>query len=440
MKARLLPIYFKEEKTDKFSNQLSNLKDLLGKYADFLVPIGLGDPLTDCDAVVFPEILGEAYRNIKAFQDIDKPILLITSEFATVSMWDWEFSNFLECNGVVTISPYNIEQSILICKMIGTKRKMAESKFLIFQDNPGEGFQPDIFKSFYWWEDQCTQKINNKFGITIERRSLKTLGEKAANISDADAKAVWSKWNYPVTKDFSERMAFNGAKLYLALKNEIDSENIIGMGTNCLNESHYCKSTPCLAWDRFLEERNIIWACEGDTVTLTTKVMLYGSFGKPLMMTNIYPFLMDQAALKHEKIPNFPELIRNPENHILLAHCGYFGLVPRIFSSKWTLAAPVLAIVNENSHVFNARMKEGPVMVSKLNASMDKLMSVKANLKGYIQYDITSDCRNGGVIEVTNGKTFMDRVYSHHIILIEDDLSNELRILGKIMDLEVDEF
>ncbi|MBI9104321.1 MAG: hypothetical protein JEY99_18020 [Spirochaetales bacterium] len=440
MKARLLPIYFKEEKTDKFENQLKHLKGLLGDEAEFASPVGLGDPLTECDAVVFPEILGEAYRNGPAFQAIDKPILLLTSEFATVSMWDWEISNFLEGKGVSTISPYNLEQATLVCRMLATKRKMAESKFLIFQDNPGEGFQPDIFKSFYWWEDQCTEGIHDKFGVTIERRSLKALGEKAGKISDGDAKAAFSKWDYPEASGFKKIMGLNAAKLYLALDREIDSEKIIGMGTNCLNESHSCLSTPCLAWDRLLEERGMIWACEGDTVTLATKVMLHGSFRKPLMMTNIYPFLMGQAALKHEKIPNFPELMKNPDDHVLLAHCGYFGLVPRSFSSCWSLNPPVLEIVNENAHMFDARMKEGPVTVSKLDASMERLMSVKADLKGYIQYDESSDCRNGGIIEVTDGKRFMDKVYSHHIILMEGDASNELRLLGKIMDLKVEEF
>ena len=440
MKAKLLPLYFREEKTDKFDRQISILKTLLVNEAEFLSPLPLGHSFPDCDAVIFPEILGEAYRNADIFRTIEKPILIITSEFATVSMWDWEISNFLKSKGVETINPYNPDQAKLFCRMLSTKRKMSQSKFLIFQDNPGEGFQPSIFKSFYWWEDECTEGIKDKFGISIERRSLKDLGQKALKYSDADAKKIWKRWDYPGSGGFTETMALNGVKLYMALENEIDSDSIIGMGTNCLNESQSCQSTPCLAWDKLLEERGMLWACEGDTVSLATKVLLYGSFGRPLMMTNIYPFLMGQAALKHEKIPDFPEVTGNPDNHILLAHCGYFGLLPRSFSSQWILREPVLEIVNENAYMFDARMKEGPVTISKLDASLSKIMSVKANLKGYVQYDDTSDCRNGGVLEVSDGKRFMDKVYSHHIILVEGDISEELKVLGKIMNLEVDEF
>ena len=55
------------------------------------------------------------------------------------------------------------------------------------------------------------------------------------------------------------------------------------------------------------------------------------------MMTNLYPFLMGEAALKHERIPYFPEM-PDPQNHILVAHCGFFGVVPQSFATEWTLS------------------------------------------------------------------------------------------------------
>ncbi|MDR3210961.1 MAG: hypothetical protein LBU79_03485 [Planctomycetota bacterium] len=229
-------------------------------------------------------------------------------------------------------------------------------------------------------------------------------------------------------------------KLYLALRAEIDTDNIIGMGTNCLNESRSCSSTPCLAWDRLLEERGIIWACEGDTLSLATMCLVRKSFLQPLLMTNIYPFLMGLAATKHEKIPGFPEFLPNPDDHILLAHCGYFGLVPRSFSEQWVLREKALAIVDPNAHVFDARLKTGPLTLVKLDASLSKLMVVKAELKGYIQYDSSSDCRNGGIVQVEDGKRFLSRVYSHHIIVCQGDISSELDALGMVMGLEVEHF
>ena len=389
-------------------------------------------------AVVFPEVLGKAYRSVEQIRAIDKAILIITSEFATVSMWDWEIINFLKGKGIQAVAPYSLEESKTICRILGTKRKMAQSKFLIFQDNPGEGFQPEIFKSFYWWEKESDDTIKGRFGTTIERRSLKALGEKAAKISDADAEKVWNSWDYPLSEGFEKIRGLNAAKFYIAAKEELDSDDIIGIGSNCLNESHYCNTTPCLTWDRLLEEKGLIWACEGDTQSLTSKYMLYNSIGAPLFMTNIYPFMMGQAALKHEKIPSFPEIVDDPENHILLGHCGYFGLLPRKFSTDFQVVPKKLAIVDENSHMFNARMKTGDVTVTKMNMAMDKIMSIKGNLRGYVQYDENSDVRNGGILRVPDGRKLMENVYSHHVLVMEGDHTTTLRLLAKLMDLEVE--
>ena len=160
MKARLVPLYFENERTGRFSTQLAHLKRLLADDAEFLPEVPLGNPVPECEAVIFPEILGQAYRSVQAIRDIRVPILIITSEFATVSMWDWEISNFLKGKGIPTVAPYSLKESRTICRILSTKRKMASSRFLIFQDNPGEGFQPEIFKSFYWWEKESDDTLN----------------------------------------------------------------------------------------------------------------------------------------------------------------------------------------------------------------------------------------------------------------------------------------
>lgn len=440
MKIQLTPIFFQNGKTDRFAVQTGRLKTLLAEEAELLPPVALGEPVPECDGVIFPEILGEAYRRVEDFRRLGKPILIVTSEFGTFSMWDWEIMNFLKGHGVATLAPYNLDLLRLMCRTLAVRKAMREAKFVVFQDNPGEGFQPEIFKSFYWWEEGCVRDITERFGITVERRSLRELGRKAEAISDGDALAEWRKWEYPTSEGFDGERAVEAARLYLALREEVDSDSIVGMGTNCLNESRSCRSTPCLAWDRLLEERGILWACEGDVASMASMFLLRGSLGCGLMMTNIYPFLMGLAATKHEKIPGFPEIVDDPENHILMGHCGYFGLVPRRFSREWVLREKVLAIVDERSHVFDARLRPGPVTLSKLDASMRRLMGVRGRLRGYVQYDRSSDCRNGGIVRVEDGKRFLRNVYSHHVVLMEGDWSSELEIVGSILDLEVDAF
>ncbi len=436
MKSRLAPAFFNPGKTDKFNRQLEALKENLSEFVEWLEPFGLGTPVPECEAVIFPEIIGEAYRQADAFRAIEVPILIITSEFSTVSMWDWEIIDYLRGKGVETIAPCNQDMAIFICRALNVKRLMKTTRFLIFQDDPGEGFQPAIFKSFYWWEDECVQGLSSKFGLTIEKRSLKALGIRASKISDETAKMEWKKRSYPTGSDFTELMAVHAMKFYLAIREEIDGdESIRGIGTNCLNESRSCSTTPCLAWDILFEETGILWACEGDVQTLATKFLLYKSIGAPIMMSNIYPFLMGQAALKHEGIPDFPEIIDNPDDHLLLAHCGYFGLIPRSMSSEWELRAPVLGIVNEKSHMFNARFPAGDVTLAKINAAQDRISAIEGTLKGYTQYPGTY-CRNGGIVEVPDGKKMVENVFSHHQLVMVGKHTEKISLLRRIYGMK----
>jgi hypothetical protein len=438
MKARLVPLFFKADRTEKYERQLANLRNLLGGEAEFLPAVALGDPVPDCDAVLFPEILGEAYRSVEKFRALRRPILIVTSEFATVSMWDWEIANFLKNKGVATMAPYNLQQARTLCAALAVRKELASSKFLIFQDNPGEGFQPDIFKCFYWWEKECTDLIRQRFGVEIVRRSFKKLGADAKQIPDAEAKKEWKRWDFPLAEDLAERALFSAVKLYLAVKRELQEDSsFLGVGINCLNESAFSDTTPCLAWNMLYEEKGLLWACEGDTLSLATKLLLHKSLGAPIMMTNIYPFLMGQAALKHEKIPGFPEVLEEPENHLLLAHCGYFGLTPRSFCSSWILRPPVLAIVDKNAHAHDARMPVGDITLAKLDTSMRKMMVIEGCLRGYVQYP-GSDCRNGALVRVASGHRLMREMYSHHQLLLTGQRQQEIELLAPVFGLTLE--
>ena len=439
MKAILAPVYFKRDKTEKFEQQLAHISQELKDELELLPPIWLGQPVPkDADAVVFPEILGEAYEHSEDFANIEIPILILTSEFMTISMWDWEIMNFLKGKGVKVLAPYNKVQSKVICRSLALQRKMQSTSFLIFQDNPGEGFQPDIFKCFYWWGEECTKLLHKKFGITIERTSLKELGEVEKSITDAAAQAEVDTWDFPTSQSLTDNMKLGAAKYYLAVKKYLEGKSTIGgVGSNCLNESRFSSSTPCIAWNLLYERENLLWACEGDTLTLTTKYLLHHALEKPVMMSNIYPVLMGMAALKHEGIPSFPEILDEPENHILLAHCGYFGLLPQSFSETWEATAPVLKIVDKEAHMLDGRYPTGPITMVKIDATMEKIMVIEGELKGYVQYP-GSDCRNGAIVKVPNGHNLMKKVYSHHQILIPGHQHTMIELIAEVFEFEIE--
>jgi hypothetical protein len=438
MKARLVPVYFPSGKDDEFSRQLSRLKRLLADEAEILTPVALGSTLPEADAILFPQLLGDAFKQIADLRRIDLPILIITSEFGTVAMWDWEIVSFLKDAGLNIFATYDLELTKTVCKCLGVKRELKQTKFLVFQDNPGEGFQAEIFKRFYWWEDSCTQSIKEKFGITIEKRSFKAFGERARQIPDAQAEAVLKKWHFK-TNGVSTRALNSAVKIYIAIKQEIGGDDTIkGVGINCLNESRFSDTTPCLAFNMLFEEFGLLWACEADTISLTTKYILHKSLNVPIMMSNIYPFLMGMTALKHEKIDRFPD-VENPENHLLAVHCGYLGVVPKSFATTWQLKPKVLGIVDENATAIDARLPIGNLTLAKLDLTFNKLMIAEGYLEDYAQYP-GSDCRNGAVVRISDGHKMMNSFYSHHNCLIADHWSKEIANLAKVFDLEIEAF
>ncbi len=438
MKTTLIPVFFEPGRDNNFDKHLNIVKKLLNEEADFTEPFALGSKLPEGDAVIFPQMLGEAYHKIKELKDIHLPIMVITSEFGTVNMWDWEIVNYLKLNGIDTLCPPSLEETKMVCRALITKKLLSQSKFIVYQDDPAgpTSQQRDIFKRFYWLEKEASQKMFDKYGITIEQRSFKDLGKRASAIPDKEAMERIDQWKSK-NKSIQGKPLLSTMKLYMAIKKDYEKEdNIIAMGLNCLNESGSCDTTPCLAWNLLYEEEKLVWGCEADSMVMLTEILADKVLQMPFFMTNLYPFIMGQAALAHERIPHFPE-VDEPENHILAAHCGYFGLLPEVFSDRWNLRERVLAMVDENATMIDATMPVGPVTLVKFEPYLEKISISEAELTGYIQYE-NSDCRNGGIIKVKDGQGFVEKVISHHYILLMGHNRSAFNLISKIFDYELE--
>jgi L-fucose isomerase-like protein len=279
--------------------------------------------------------------------------------------------------------------------------------------------------------------MHDKFGVTVVKQSFRELGARAKEIPDAEAEEVLR--SRPVPNDAAPRALVSAVKLYLAVRRDLDGDPAIrAAGINCLNESHFSDTTPCLAWDLFYEDRRLIWGCEADTMSMLTKLILHRSLGAPIMMTNLYPFVMGDAATKHERIPGFPQVEAEPENHILVAHCGYMGVIPRAFATDWTLREKVLAIVDDNATAIDGRLATGPATLAKLHPRMDKMTVAQGELARYVQFE-NSDCLNGGLIRVRDGHKLMDALASHHYLLLVGHHLPEIRMIAKVFGLEIEE-
>ena len=440
VKARLVPMYFSSPDDPDFVVQTQHLRELLAAEAEILEPLPLGAAMPDADAVVLPQLVGDAYARAAEIGALPLPVVVLTSEFGTMAMWDWEIVSYLRGEGIEAIAPYSLAGAKTVCRALAAKRELREGKFVVYQDQPGEGgFQPSIFKRFYWWQDECAQRMHDKFGLTIVKRSFEELGARAQSIPDSEAKEEWERWRDRVPLgDIGERATLSALKLYRAVRDDIESEhNVLAVGINCLNESAFSDTTPCLAWNLLYQERDLIWGCEGDTVSMLTKFVLHRSLRTPIMMTNLYPFLMGQAALKHERIPEFPG-VDEPANYVLAGHCGYLGVLPQPFATEWKLRGKVLAIVDQNATAIDARLPVGDLTLSKLDPTFETLVIAEGELTGYAGYP-GSDCRNGAVIRVPDGHALMEGLPSHHSLLtVGHDLTG-MRLLAQVFGLRIEQ-
>jgi hypothetical protein len=438
MKPRIVPLFFDPGRDSGFDTQFAALNELLGEQAELLPPVALGKPLPEADAVIFPQLLGEAYRRLADFKALRLPILIVTSQFGTLSMWDWEIIAYLRSEGVETLAPYNLAQTRKTLNALRVKRELRSAKFLVYQDNPGEGAQASIFKRFYWWEDECTQRMKERFGVTIDKRSFRELGARAKTIADADAERAWKERQVPIA-DIVGRPLLSAMKLYLAVKRDLEQDAAFcAVGMNCLNESHFSDTTPCLAWNLLYRERKLVWGCEADTVSMLTQYLLQHSLEVPIMMTNLYPFPLGDAALKHERIAKFPDVPGDPADYMLVAHCGYMGGIPQPFATDWTLRKKVLAIVDDNATAIDARLPVGDITLAKLQPTFRALTVAEGALTGYAQYP-DSDCRNGGVVRFRDGRRMMDALCSHHALLMTGRNLADIRLIAKLFQLNIEE-
>ncbi|NLV37035.1 MAG: hypothetical protein GXY17_10235, partial [Clostridiaceae bacterium] len=279
MKVRLVPLYFAEandRERQEFADQMVRLKESYGDVAEFLPEVCVGDPIQDADAILFPQLIFAAFRHNDELTGYGLPMVVLTSRFGTVEMWDWEIVTYLRDLGCTVFSPYSIDMAKAVLRAIAVKRTLNGAKFLMFQDSPGEGMQANIFKRFYWWEEESTQKMEETFGCKLIYRSWKETGERAKQISDEEARRVSADWD--INQEGVSEMAYlRAVKIYIAVKEVIEEigGDVAGVGANCLNESFNCDTTPCLAWNMLFERDNIVFACEGDTLTMLSTYIIY---------------------------------------------------------------------------------------------------------------------------------------------------------------------
>lgn len=131
-KAQLVPIYLGAAAEPEFLAQVNRLRDLLGDVATLLPPQALGTVAPDADAALFPELTGDVYRRKAELMKLTAPVLVLTSEFGTMAMWDWELISYLREEGVRLLAPYSLAGALTACRALATRRELRHGKFVVY--------------------------------------------------------------------------------------------------------------------------------------------------------------------------------------------------------------------------------------------------------------------------------------------------------------------
>ena len=95
------------------------------------------------------------------------------------------------------------------------------------------------------------------FGAKLIYRSWKEVNARAEQMDSARALAEFRSWELPMEGISEEQQTLLG-KLYLAIRETIEElGGVDGIGANCLNESMYCRTTPCVIWNQLFEKFGI---------------------------------------------------------------------------------------------------------------------------------------------------------------------------------------
>ena len=155
-----------------------------------------------------------------------------------------------------------------------------------------------------------------------------------------------------------DRPVSSALKLYVAVKREVEADPSIQEHIDCLNESEYSDTTPCLAWDLLYQDRG--WASR----RTPSRYVHPGKVPcQPHHDEQPLPRSSWEERRSTSRRSTSSPTSRSPRTTCSWCTAGSSGW-SRPFCTQWTLRPKALAIVNENAHMMDARMAYGPMTLA----------------------------------------------------------------------------
>ena len=93
--------------------------------------------------------------------------------------------------------------------------------------------------------------------------------------------------------------------------------------------------------------------------------------------------------------------------------------------------------MNDNATMIDGRMAEGPMTLAKLHPELAALQVIEGQLESYARYP-GSDCRNGALLKVRDGRALMKSFFSHHYCLLTGARRAEIENVARVLEIGVE--
>lgn len=276
------------------------------------------------------------------------------------------------------------------------------------------GYRPTGFYSSIF-DETLIRKV---FGIKMEAMDLKVLFDMADAISLEDVIKDSKKLSSELkTKELPEGYLLNHSRVYLAIKQIIKEQGFNALTLKCWPEMGNLKSTPCAVISRFADKGYII-GCESDMdMTITMLIQKY--------LTDKIVFMADLINIDED------------ENSALFWHCGQASRCLKdpdsdIYMSDHPLAGQGVAL--------ETTLKSGIVTIAQISKIKDnyRLFIVRGNAIP------TKKVIKGVMVNVILEEPVLKTIYKiadegipHHYSIVWDDAVDEMKFLGKVLNLEI---
>ena len=276
------------------------------------------------------------------------------------------------------------------------------------------GYRPTAFYSSTFDETL----IRQKFGIKMEEFDLKVLFDLAEKIEEdrvlKDAKELQKSVKIVNLPD--EHLE-NHCRLTLALEEFISEQGFNALSLKCWPEMGNLKYTPCAALSRFADKGFII-GCESDMdATVTMLIQKY--------LTEKVVFMSDLITIDES------------ENSALFWHCGQAGRSLKDPESEITIGNHPLA---GQGMVFETTLKSGTVTIARMAKIGNDYKLFIAKGKAIPTEKVVKGVMVNVVLENPVLKTvygIAEEGVAHHYSLVWDDVVDDMKMLSKVLGIEV---